>query len=140
MPVPSDHPAANPLSSLVETMRAGRATNYQATVAEIEREAARQVAAVQTELIHAALATREPAPAPECPTCGRVMVHNRTRTRTITTSQAGGATLTGSRCSACRTALFPLPEALDVGASDSSTWIVEGIVFLGIDRPFTLAA
>jgi YgiT-type zinc finger domain-containing protein len=105
----SDRLPVDPPASLLETMRAWSVAHPQATFAEIEVEGTRQVAAVRTALIGAALASRDAAPAPECPACGRTMIRNGTRTRTLTTSHAERVTLTGPRyrCPACGTELFP---------------------------------
>lgn len=90
-------------------MREWRTAHPHATFADIEVEAMRQVAALRTELIAAALDADEPVSAPACPSCGRVMGRNGMRTRTIITSQQEPVELTGHRyrCSACGTELFP---------------------------------
>ena len=65
-----------------------------------------------------------------------------TRTRTLSTSQAEPVTVTGhrDRCSACGAELSPLAEALDLGSSGYSPWIVAGAVRLGTMGPFGPAA
>jgi hypothetical protein len=81
----------------------------QATFADLEVEATRQVAALRAELLAVALATRAPEPAPSCPTCRQAMVRVGERTRTVTTRDAEPVRVTGGRyrCSACGAELFP---------------------------------
>jgi len=108
MPARTDHPVPLAPPALLDTMRAWRAAHPAATFADIEREAMQQVAALQAELIAAAL-DATPDAAPTCPDCGRVMARNGTRSRTIATGHAEAVTLTGPRyrCSACGAELFP---------------------------------
>lgn len=105
----SAHPAPGASPAMLETMRAGRAAHPRATVAEIEVEATRQMAAVRRELIATALETEPAATAPVCAACGRVMVRTGTRQRTIITSQAERVPVTGprDRCPACGAERFP---------------------------------
>jgi hypothetical protein len=109
MPARSDHsrPSASP--AMLDMMRIWRAAHPQATFAEIEVEAMRQVAARQAELIATALAVDEPDDAPTCDLCGRVMARNGTRRRTIVTGQQERVTIHGQRyrCSVCGTELSP---------------------------------
>lgn len=109
MPASPAVPVPDAASALVTAMRAWRTAHPQATFAEIESEATRQVAGLRRDLIAAALDETEPAEAPVCPDCGRPMVRNGTRRRTLTTSGAERVTVTGRRyrCSACGTELFP---------------------------------
>jgi hypothetical protein len=44
------------------------------------------------------------------------------------------------RCSACGAELSPLAEALDLGASHYSPWLVESAALLGSERTFQAAA
>ncbi len=109
MPASSDEsrPGASPV--MLDAMRTWRATHPQATFAEIEGEARRQVAVLQAELIATALAVDDPAAVPTCDACGRAMVRNGSRRRTIVTDQAQRVTLAGPRyrCAACGAELFP---------------------------------
>jgi predicted RNA-binding Zn-ribbon protein involved in translation (DUF1610 family) len=109
MPARTDHPVPVASPVMLATMRAWRAAHPQATFAAIEREARRQVAALEAELIAVALDRAEPAEVPACPDCGRAMVRNGTRTRTITASHGERVTCSGARyrCSACGAELFP---------------------------------
>lgn len=104
-----DCPDAGAISSMVEVMRAWRAAHADATFADIEVEATRQVASLRTALIAAALTAEAPASAPDCTACGRVMERVGNRTRTITTSHQEPVPVTGPRyrCSACGAELFP---------------------------------
>ena len=89
-------------------MQVWRAAHPQATLADIEREATRQVAALRRDLMAAALQPVEAAPA-VCPTCGGTLVRNGTASRTITTPHEERLTITGPRmrCSACEVELSP---------------------------------
>lgn len=100
VPVPAD---------LHERMTAWRRAHPQATFADLEGEATRQVAALRAELIAVALAAGEPETAPACPTCGAIMQRVGERTRTVTTSGPERVDVTGGRyrCSACGAELFP---------------------------------
>lgn len=86
-----------------------RQAHPQATFADLEIEATRQVAALRAELIAVALAAGNPVAAPACPTCAATMVRVGIRTRTLTTSQAEPVTVAGGRyrCSACGAELSP---------------------------------
>jgi predicted RNA-binding Zn-ribbon protein involved in translation (DUF1610 family) len=109
MPAHTDHPIPMAPPALLARIRAWRTAHPQATFADIEREAMRQTAALEAELIVAALDPVAADEAPVCPDCGRSMARNGTHTRTITTSHAERVVLTGSRfrCSVCGTELFP---------------------------------
>ncbi len=109
MPSHPDRPETGAAHPAREAMRAWRAAHPDATFAEIEVEATRQVAALRADLIAAAVAAGDPPEAPACPTCGRSMDRNGTRTRTITTSGPEAVTVRGGRyrCSACGVELFP---------------------------------
>ncbi len=86
-----------------------RRAHPQATFADLEIEATRQVAALRAELIAVALATGDPVTAPVCPACGTTMSRVGTRLRTLTTSQAEPVPVSGHRyrCSACGAELSP---------------------------------
>lgn len=107
MSLPGDESRSVP--ALTEAMRAWRAAHPQATFAEIEVKATRQVAALRRDLIAAAVAETAPEEPPVCPDCGRTMGRNGSRTRTLITSGAERVVVTGSRyrCSVCGTELFP---------------------------------
>jgi len=96
-------------AAVMEGMRDWRAAHPQATFAEIEVEATRQVAALRATLIAAALETGEPDTAPDCAACGRTMTRAGTATRKIITSHHERVTVTGHRyrCSTCGVELFP---------------------------------
>lgn len=96
-------------ASVQEAMRAWRAAHPRATFAEIEVEAARQVAALRAELIRSAVEDGESELVPDCATCGRAMVRDGTRTRTITTRYQEQVTVTGQRyrCPTCGAGRFP---------------------------------
>jgi hypothetical protein len=98
-----------PPADLTARMTAWRQAHPQATFADMEREATRQVSALRAELIAVAIAAGEPETAPACPTCAQPMVRVGDRTRTITTSGAEPVTVTGGRyrCSVCGAELFP---------------------------------
>lgn len=104
-----DRTASSAVPSVQEAMRAWRARHPQATFAEIEVEATRQVAAVRAELIQSALEAGEPASAPDCVACGRAMIRAGTQTRTIITSSQEAVTVRGQRyrCPACGAGIFP---------------------------------
>lgn len=123
-------------------MRAWRAAHPHATPAEIEVEATRQVAVLRRDLVVAVLTPAKDAPVPPCPDCGQLMVRNGTATRTVTTRQGEPLTIQGTRmrCSTCGAELFPLAEALQLGSSHYSPWLVEGVVRLGCDLAFVPAA
>lgn len=108
MAMPAEGPSVDGVPALIEAMRTWRAAHPQATFAEIEVEATRQVAALRRALI-AAAAAEASAEAPVCPDCGRGMGRNGMRTRTLITSQAERVVITGPRyrCSVCGTELFP---------------------------------
>ncbi len=95
--------------TLTAAMVAWRAAHPHATFADIEIEATHQGATLRTGLIAAALAAGDPLAAPTCETCGRIMVRNGMRERTIITSQAEPVTVTAPRyrCSACGVELSP---------------------------------
>lgn len=133
MPVPD---------ALIVRMTEWRQAHPQATFRDLEIAATRQVATLRAELLAVALTTGEPGTAPGCPTCGTTMVRIGMRRRTITTSQAESVTVAGVRyrCAACGAELSPLAEALDLGPSRYSSWIVEGAVRLGMAGPFAPAA
>lgn len=94
---------------LFAAMRAWRRDHPHATLAEIEVEATRQVAALRRDLMAAVLVPETDAPVPPCPQCGQPLVRNGTATRTVTTQQGEPLEIQGSRmrCSACGTELFP---------------------------------
>ncbi len=108
-------PTANPLApvpapgALKERMTAWRTAHPQATFAEMEVEATRQVAALRAELIAVALAAGEPETAPTCAACGWIMLRVGTRQRTLTVSADERVTVTGQRyrCRGCGTERFP---------------------------------
>lgn len=86
-----------------------RVAHPQATFAEIEIAATRQLAALRADLIAHVLAACEPEAAPSCPTCSGTMHRVGTQTRTVTTSGPAEVTVTGKRyrCSACGAELSP---------------------------------
>jgi hypothetical protein len=96
-------------AALQQRMTAWRAAHPQATFAELEVEATRQVAALRAALIAVAIAASAPETVPPCPSCGAGMQRVGERTRTVTTSGAEPVTVTGGRyrCSACGAELFP---------------------------------
>ena len=133
MHTPSDRPAADPSSSLLETRRAWSATHSQATFAEIEMEAAHQVAALRTELIRTALATRDPA-------TGRTVRPVAGRWCATAPAPARSPRVRPNGCRSSGTAIAARPtvpsfsllgEALDLGPSGYSPWLVEGAVPAG---------
>ena len=104
----TDHAVSLASPALLEQMRAWRTAHPDAPFAAIEREAMRQVARLEAELIATALA-EEAAESPDCPRCGTAMVRNGTHRRTITISHAERVRLSGIRyrCSACGAERFP---------------------------------
>ena len=102
------HPDPMP-AALRERMTAWRQAHPQATFADLEVEATRQVSALRAELIAVALAAGEPETAPGCPTCGAALQRVGGRTRMVTTSGPAQVPVTGgrSRCSACGAELCP---------------------------------
>lgn len=70
-------------TALFPAMRTWRSGHPTATLAEIEREAARQVAALQRDLLAAVLDPGLEHPT-VCPTCGDTLVRNGTTTRSVT--------------------------------------------------------
>jgi YgiT-type zinc finger domain-containing protein len=110
MPQPADPLAPSPdPADLRARMTAWRQAHPQATFADMEVEATRQLAALRAELIAVALAAGEPETAPVCPACGTATQRVGERTRTVTTSGAERVTVTGGRyrCPACGAELFP---------------------------------
>lgn len=104
-----DRPASVAHPSVTAAMVVWRVAHPHATFAEIEVEATRQVAALRVDLIAAAVAVGEPTAAPACGACGRTMVRNGTRERTIVTSHREPVTVQDHRyrCSACGVELSP---------------------------------
>ncbi len=109
MPPHADGAAPVVAPALGEAMAAWRRAHLDATFAEIEIEATRQVAGVRAGLIATALEVAAPTGAPVCAPCGRVMVRDGGRTRTIITSQQEPVAVRGQRyrCPACGAGLFP---------------------------------
>lgn len=109
MAAPTDPPAVTRAPALTDAIRAWSATHPQATFAEIEREVMRQVAALQTDLIATAVAARDPAAPPTCPTCGQAMGRNGPHIRTLVTRHQEEVTVQGQRyrCAGCGTELSP---------------------------------
>jgi hypothetical protein len=105
----SDYRDSRPAADHAAAMRAWRAAHPDATFAEIEVEATRQVAALRAELIATALEAEPAATAPVCAACCRTMVRNGTRTRTLCTSQQERVPIRGARyrCPACGAELSP---------------------------------
>ena len=89
---------------------AWRAAHPRATLAEIEVEVDRQLAAARAQLI-AAVAQAGPVGEgpPPCPECGAAMRWDGERVRRLTTTHDQTVTLTRryARCPACGTGLFP---------------------------------
>lgn len=131
----------NPSDLKAQIMR-WRVAHPQATFAEIEIEATRQLAALRADLIAHVLAACEPEAAPSCPTCSGTMHRVGTQTRTVTTSGPAEVPVTGKRyrCSACGAELPPLAEALQLGASRYSPWLVESAAIVGGTAAFRAAA
>lgn len=113
---PADHPQTD--ASLRAGMRTWRAAHPTATLAEIEREATRQLAGLRTELIAAAIPSEAAEAVPMCTTCRQPMRRIGTRHRTIITDQHQTLTLTGPRyrCSACGAELFPPSRGVGSGS------------------------
>lgn len=95
--------------ALKDRMTAWRQAHPRATVAEMEVEATRQLAALRAELIAVALDAGEPETAPACASCGTPMQRVGNQARTITTSGPETITVRGGRyrCSACGAELSP---------------------------------
>lgn len=106
MPTPLSTPDAD---SLLQAMHRWRTTHPRATLAEIEAEASRQVAALRRDLVAAVLPESEPVSPPICPDCGIALVRNGTTTRTVVTDHEAllPVTLPRWRCSVCGTELSP---------------------------------
>jgi hypothetical protein len=91
-------------------LQAWRAAHPRATLAEIEREVDRRLAAARARLVEAA-AQGGPAeaPPPPCPECGGAMRWDGARGRRLTTTHDQTIELTRryARCPACGAGLFP---------------------------------
>jgi hypothetical protein len=93
---------------LFAAMQAWRTTRPQATLAEIEAEASRQVAGLRRDLMAAVLAPEVDLPT-VCPTCGGALVRNGTTTRSVVIQQGVPLPITSQRlrCSACGAEVSP---------------------------------
>jgi hypothetical protein len=91
-------------------LRAWRAAHPRATLAQIEQEVDRRMAAARAGLVEAlALAGPAEASPPPCPECGGPMAWDGERVRRLTTAhdQAVALTRRYARCPACGAGLFP---------------------------------
>jgi hypothetical protein len=110
MPHPEDGVAWERQAAEIRAdLQTWRAAHPRATLARIEQEGDRRLAAARAGLVEA-LAMAEPeAPPPPCPACGGPMRWDGERTRRLTTTHNQPVALTRryARCPACGAGLFP---------------------------------
>ena len=111
MSTPEDEVAWDRLAAQVRAdVQAWRTAHPRATLAQIEVEVDRRLAAARARLVEAVAVAGPPEAAPPpCPECGGPMRWDGARTRRLTTTHDEAIALTRryARCPACGAGLFP---------------------------------
>jgi hypothetical protein len=128
-------------ASVAVALAAWRAAHPTATLAEIAAAVDHHLSAERAALI-ADLASVQPDDRPACPQCGTAMVHNGTRTETVTTAHEGSLPLTGPSMFArpVGPGFSPLAERLALVPGQLSPTLAALAVRFGLTGPFQRAA